>query len=53
MAGYPPLLSNIALLVKNPTEEFFCLEILVTAGATQAIFTTIQALVKLMTRLLF
>jgi methionine aminotransferase len=24
MAGYPPLLSNIALLVKKPTEEFFC-----------------------------
>jgi methionine aminotransferase len=23
MAGYPPLLSNIALLVKNPTEDSF------------------------------
>jgi methionine aminotransferase len=45
MAGYPPLLSNIALLVK--TEEFLPeIEILVTAGATQAIFTTIQALVS-------
>jgi methionine aminotransferase len=47
MAGYPPLLSNIALLVKNPTEDLLPeIEILVTAGATQAIFTTIQALVK-------
>jgi methionine aminotransferase len=47
MAGYPPLLSKIALLVQssygripNPDTE-----ILVTAGATQAIFATIQALV--------
>jgi methionine aminotransferase len=54
MAGYPPLLSNIALLVKIlPKNSLPEIEILVTAGATQAIFTTIQALVKLMTRLLF
>jgi methionine aminotransferase len=47
MAGYPPLLSKIALLVQSsygrtPNPET---EILVTAGATQAIFATIQALV--------
>jgi methionine aminotransferase len=48
MAGYPPLLSKIALLVQksygrilNPETE-----ILVTAGATEAIFATIQALVE-------
>jgi methionine aminotransferase len=47
MAGYAPLLSKIATLVQNsygriPNPET---EILVTAGATQAIFATIQALV--------
>jgi methionine aminotransferase len=47
MAGYPPLLLKIALLVqrsysRTPNPET---EILVTAGATQAIFATIQALV--------
>ena len=48
MAGYPPLLSKIAKLVEKsyhrtilPQEE-----VLVTTGATQAIFTTIQALVN-------
>jgi methionine aminotransferase len=48
MAGYPPLLSNIALLVKKSYRRILLpeIEILVTAGATQAIFTTIQALVK-------
>jgi methionine aminotransferase len=46
MAGYPPLLSKIALLVQssygrtsNPDTE------ILAAGATQAIFATIQALV--------
>lgn len=48
MAGYTPLLSNIALLVKNSYQRILLpeTEILVTAGATQAIFTTIQALVQ-------
>lgn len=48
MAGYPPLLSNIALLVKNSYHRIILpeTEVLVTAGATQGIFTTIQALVK-------
>jgi methionine aminotransferase len=48
MSGYPPLLSNIALLVKNSYRRIILptTEILVTAGATQAIFTTIQALVQ-------
>jgi methionine aminotransferase len=48
MVGYPPLLSNIALLVKKSYRRILLpeIEILVTAGATQAIFTTIQALVK-------
>ncbi|WP_166925372.1 methionine aminotransferase [Flavobacterium poyangense] len=48
MAGYPPLMSQIAKLVKgsyNRTIEPET-EILVTAGATQGIFTTILALVK-------
>jgi len=47
MQGYPPLLMEIALKIQkhyrrsvNPESE-----ILVTAGATQAIFTTIQALI--------
>ncbi|NGY35989.1 aminotransferase class I/II-fold pyridoxal phosphate-dependent enzyme [Flavobacterium sp. XN-5] len=48
MAGYPSLLSNIALLVKNSYRRIILpeTEILVTAGATQGIFTTIQALVQ-------
>lgn len=47
MAGYPPLLEEIAQLIHrqyqvkvNPNEE-----LLVTAGATQGIFTAVQALV--------
>ncbi|WP_316945224.1 aminotransferase class I/II-fold pyridoxal phosphate-dependent enzyme [Flavobacterium sp. ACAM 123] len=47
-AGYSPLLSNIALLVKNSYKRIILptTEILVTAGATQVIFATIQALVQ-------
>ncbi|MEC4005549.1 methionine aminotransferase [Flavobacterium sp. SUN052] len=48
MAGFPPLLEKIATLTKNsynrkvnPTTD-----ILVTAGATEGIFATIQALVN-------
>jgi len=47
MAGYPPLLEEIAQLIQrqyqvqvNPNEE-----LLVTAGATQGLFTAVQALV--------
>lgn len=48
MAGYPPLLNKISLLIqksygRTPLPET---EILVTAGATQGIFTAIQALVE-------
>ena len=48
MSGYPPLLSKIATLVKNSYGRTIQpeTELLVTAGATQAIFTTITALVK-------
>ena len=48
MSGYPPLLSKIATLVKNSYGRTIQpeRELLVTAGATQAIFTTITALVK-------
>ncbi|MFH6946699.1 methionine aminotransferase [Flavobacterium sp. FlaQc-50] len=48
MAGYPPLMSQIAKLVKNSYNRTINpeTEILVTAGATQGIFTTILALVK-------
>lgn len=48
MAGYPPLLLKIGAMIdrcysrKNNPEK----ELLITAGATQAIFTTIQALVN-------
>ena len=48
MAGYPQLLSNIGKLIeanygrKNEPEK----ELLITAGATQGIFTCIQALVN-------
>jgi methionine aminotransferase len=48
MSGYPPLLEKIATLTQqsyqrtvNPTDE-----ILITAGATEGIFATIQALVN-------
>lgn len=48
MAGYPPLLLKIGSMTekcygRNPNPEK---EVLVTAGATQAIFTIIQALVN-------
>ncbi|WP_035670529.1 methionine aminotransferase [Flavobacterium sp. 83] len=48
MSGYPPLLSKIATLVKKSYNRILQAdtELLVTAGATQAIFTTILALVK-------
>nr|WP_315162236.1 methionine aminotransferase [uncultured Flavobacterium sp.] len=48
MSGYPPLLSKIATLVKHCYGRTIQpeTELLVTAGATQAIFTTITALVK-------
>jgi methionine aminotransferase len=47
MAGYPPLLNQISQLIQSSyrrvcTEQ----EILVTAGATEAIFATIQAFVQ-------
>lgn len=48
MTGYPPLLSKIATLVKSSYNRNILpeTEILVTAGATQAIFTTLLALIK-------
>ncbi len=48
MAGYPPLLAKIKTLVQKAYNRILQAEteILVTAGATQAIFTTIMALVK-------
>lgn len=48
MSGYPPLLSKIRTLIKNSYGRTIQpeTELLVTAGATQAIFTTITALVK-------
>lgn len=48
MAGYPPLMSQIAKLVKSSYNRTIDpeTEILVTAGATQGIFTTILALIK-------
>jgi methionine aminotransferase len=48
MAGYPPLLTKIASLVKDSYQRIVQTEteILVTTGATQGIFTTIQALVE-------
>jgi methionine aminotransferase len=48
MSGYPPLLSKIAALVKKSYHRIIQpeTEILVTAGATQAIFTTITALIN-------
>ena len=48
MSGYPPLLSKIALLINNSYGRTVLpeTELLVTAGATQAIFTIITALVE-------
>ena len=48
MSGYPPLLSKIVTLVKKSYNRILQAdtELLVTAGATQAIFTTILALIK-------
>ena len=47
MAGYPPLLHQISKLVAHSYDRILNpdTEILVTAGATQGIFTTIMALV--------
>ena len=48
MSGYPPLLLNTARLVEQSYHRVVQAEteLLITAGATQAIFTAIQALVK-------
>lgn len=47
MSGYPPLISKTAALVmKSYDRNINESEILITTGATQAIFTTILALVK-------
>lgn len=48
MAGYPPLLSKIAILVNDSYQRTVQTEteILVTTGATQGIFTSIQSLVE-------
>lgn len=48
MSGYPPLLSKIATLINTSYGRTVQpeTELLVTAGATQAIFTIITALVK-------
>ncbi|MFV8334568.1 methionine aminotransferase [Flavobacterium sp. RSP29] len=48
MSGYAPLLSKIAALINTSYRRTVHpeTELLVTAGATQAIFTTITALVK-------
>ena len=48
MSGYPPLLLKTARLVEKSYHRIIQpeTELLITAGATQAIFTTIQALVK-------
>ncbi len=55
MAGYPPLMNQIAKLIQNSYNRTINpeTELLVTAGATQGIFTSILALVKKMTKLLF
>lgn len=49
MAGYPALLSKVAALVKSSYDRDLRpeTEILVTAGATQGIFTTLLALLKI------
>ena len=48
MSGFPPLLSKIATLIKKSYDRTVQAEteLLVTTGATQAIFTTILALVE-------
>ncbi|REG94725.1 methionine aminotransferase [Flavobacterium aquicola] len=47
MSGYPPLITKITGLVKSSYQrETLETEILVTAGATQAIFTTLLALLQ-------
>lgn len=48
MAGYPPLLTKITSLIKSSYQRTVHpeTEILVTTGATQAIFTTILALLN-------
>jgi methionine aminotransferase len=48
MSGYPPLLLKTARLVEKSYDRIIQpeTELLITAGATQAIFTAIQALVK-------
>ncbi|WPR71552.1 methionine aminotransferase [Flavobacterium sp. NG2] len=48
MSGYPPLLQKIAQLTKKQYNRIVIpeSEILITTGATQGIFTTIQALVN-------
>ena len=48
MAGFPPLLEKIAILTKNSYSRKVnsTTEILITAGATEGIFATIQALVN-------
>ncbi|MBF4518141.1 aminotransferase class I/II-fold pyridoxal phosphate-dependent enzyme [Flavobacterium sp. ANB] len=48
MAGYPPLMNQITKLVQSSYNRTINpdLELLVTAGATQGIFTSILALVK-------
>lgn len=47
-SGYPPLLEKIATLTLNSYQRTIdpATDLLITAGATQAIFTTIQALVN-------
>jgi methionine aminotransferase len=48
MAGYPPLMNQIAKLIESSYNRVINpdIELLVTAGATQGIFTSILALVK-------
>lgn len=47
MAGYPPLLEKIAVLTQQSYQRTITKdEILITAGATEGIFATIQALVN-------
>lgn len=49
MSGYPPILNKIAKLVKSSYRRTIKpqTEILITAGATQGIFTTLMALIKI------
>ena len=48
ISGYPPLLKKIATLIQDYYQRKVSpeTEILITAGATQALFTTILALIK-------